>query len=53
VPGDVIRFSLTANMGSNVDRETNSDDVPMISVEEDVGKDYSHLINQINLVVLS
>ncbi|KHN26644.1 DNA-directed RNA polymerase III subunit RPC3 [Glycine soja] len=39
VPGDVIRFSLTANMGSNVDRETNSDDVPMISVEEDVAKE--------------
>jgi len=53
VPGDVIRFSLAADTRCSVDRETNSDDAQMISVEEEVGKDYSHLIDQINLVVFS
>ncbi|RDX69884.1 DNA-directed RNA polymerase III subunit RPC3, partial [Mucuna pruriens] len=31
VPGDAIRFSVTADTGSNVDGETNSDEAQMIS----------------------
>lgn len=38
MPKEVIRFSLTADTGCNADRETNSDDSKMISVEVDVGK---------------
>ncbi|XP_020207539.1 DNA-directed RNA polymerase III subunit RPC3 isoform X2 [Cajanus cajan] len=36
VPRDAIRFSLTADMGLNVDEEKNSDDAQMNSVEENV-----------------
>ncbi|XP_061369553.1 uncharacterized protein LOC133312391 [Gastrolobium bilobum] len=39
VPGQAIRFSLTADTGCNADRETNSDDSPMISVGENVAID--------------
>ncbi|KAH1230700.1 DNA-directed RNA polymerase III subunit RPC3 [Glycine max] len=39
VPGDVIRFSLAADTRCSVDRETNSDDAQMISVEEEVAKE--------------
>ncbi|CAJ1977045.1 unnamed protein product [Sphenostylis stenocarpa] len=39
VPGDAIRYSFTADMGSNADRETNSDDEQMISVEENTAKE--------------
>ncbi|TKY51306.1 DNA-directed RNA polymerase III subunit RPC3 [Spatholobus suberectus] len=39
VPGDGIRFSLTADTGCNVDGETNSDDAQMVNVEENVEKE--------------
>lgn len=38
VSGEAIRFSLTADMGCNADRESNLDDSQMISAEENVGK---------------
>ncbi|XP_019442130.1 PREDICTED: DNA-directed RNA polymerase III subunit RPC3 isoform X1 [Lupinus angustifolius] len=34
VPGESIRFSLTADTGFNADGETNSDDCPMTSAED-------------------
>nr|KYP33757.1 DNA-directed RNA polymerase III subunit RPC3 [Cajanus cajan] len=39
VPRDAIRFSLTADMGLNVDEEKNSDDAQMNSVEENVAEE--------------
>ncbi|XP_057423066.1 uncharacterized protein LOC130716999 isoform X2 [Lotus japonicus] len=41
VPKEVIRFSLTADTGCNADRETNSDDSKMISVEVDVEEEHT------------
>jgi len=53
VPGDAIRFSFTADMKSKVDRETNSDDDEIASVQENDGKTIVILCDQINLVVFS
>ncbi|QCE08184.1 DNA-directed RNA polymerase III subunit RPC3 [Vigna unguiculata] len=39
VPGDAIRFSFTADMKSKVDRETNSDDDEIASVQENDEKE--------------
>ncbi|BAT94217.1 hypothetical protein LR48_Vigan02g211100 [Vigna angularis] len=39
VPGDAIRFSFTADMKSNVDRETNSDDDEIGSVQQNDEKE--------------
>lgn len=38
MPGNAIRFSFTADMRSNVDGETNSDDDQITSVEQNDGK---------------
>ena len=48
VPAEGIRFSLTTNAGYNADRETISDDTPMMSVEENVGKTFVISSDQTN-----
>ncbi|XP_047180079.1 uncharacterized protein LOC124846778 [Vigna umbellata] len=39
VPGDAIRFSFAADMKSNVDKETNSDDNEIVSVQQNDEKE--------------
>lgn len=53
VPGDAIRFSFTADMKPNVDRETNSDDDEIGSIQQNDGRTIVIFCGQINLEVFS
>lgn len=53
VPGDAIRFSFTVDMKPNVDRETNSDDDEIGSIQQNDGRTIVIFCGQINLEVFS